>query len=207
MGLLNLPLQRIVRQSDSESKGALVSSLVWVKMDSNELIVHNGLSICGAIASACLWMISPAEAQFNPTQMAQAPFRTLFENATLSPGFSPDPTVVRGISGGPETAASIAGRTETATGPCTGYVDTEPDHRLELTSFFNYLSLQVQSAEDTTLVIRGPGGSWCNDDYQGKSPGIAGQWLSGTYEIWVGSYNPNGYYPYVIQISTTRPEP
>lgn len=177
------------------------------KMDSNELIFHNGLSICGAIASACLWVTNPAEAQFNRVQIAQQPSRPLFENVTLSPGFSPDPTVVRGISGGPQNAANVAGRAETATGPCTGYVDTEPDHTLVLTSFFNYLSLQVQSAEDTTLVIRGPGGSWCNDDYQGKDPGITGQWLSGTYEIWVGSYTANGYYPYVIQMSTTRAEP
>jgi hypothetical protein len=178
-----------------------------VKMDSNELIFHNGLSICGAIASACLWVTNPAEAQFSQTQLAQEPARPLFENATLSPGFSPDPMVVRGISGGPQRAVDVAGRAETATGPCTGYVDTQPDHTLVLTSFFNYLNLQVQSAEDTTLVIRGPGGSWCNDDYQGKSPGIAGQWLSGTYEIWVGSYSANGYYPYVIQMSTVRADP
>jgi len=49
--------------------------------------------------------------------------------------------------------------------------------------------------------VRGPGGSWCNDDYEGKNPGIVGQWLSGTYDIWVGSPQKNKYIPYIIRIS------
>jgi hypothetical protein len=73
-----------------------------------------------------------------------------------------------------------------------------------LQDFFNYLRLQVQSSEDTTLVIRGPGGTWCNDDYTDMNPGIAGQWLSGTYHIWVGSYERENYHPYVIRISETQ---
>ncbi|XPM55682.2 MAG: hypothetical protein EDM05_049945 [Leptolyngbya sp. IPPAS B-1204] len=128
----------------------------------------------------------------------------IFENVTLAPGFSPDPTTVRGISGGPQAASEIAGRAETVTGPCNGFVDTQPDHTLTLTQFFNYLRLQVQSSEDTTLVIRGPGGTWCNDDYSGKNPGLAGQWLSGTYEIWVGSYDETGFHPYVIRMTTQK---
>lgn len=129
---------------------------------------------------------------------------TIFEDVTLSPSFSPDPATVRGISGGPIAAGEMAGRTETLTGTCAGFIDEQPDHKMELTQFFNYLSLQVESSEDTTLVIRGPGGIWCNDDYTGPNPGIAGQWLSGTYEIWIGSYAPDVYHPYVIRITGTR---
>ncbi|WP_088890111.1 hypothetical protein [Leptolyngbya ohadii] len=130
---------------------------------------------------------------------------TIFENVTLSPGFAPDPTTVRGISGGDRSANEIAGRSSTATGPCNGFIDTQPDHTIVLTQFFNYLSLQVQSNEDTTIIVRGPGGTWCNDDYSGKNPGIAGQWLSGTYEVWVGSFAQNSFSPYVIRISETKP--
>lgn len=126
---------------------------------------------------------------------------TIFENVTLAPNFAPDPTTVRGISGGPLTAMDIAGRAETITGPCNGFVDEQPDHTIELTQFFNYLSLQIQSTDDTTLIVRGPGGTWCNDDYFGKNPGIAGQWLSGTYQIWIGSYEENAYHPYVIRMT------
>ncbi len=126
----------------------------------------------------------------------------LFENITISPRFSPDPIIIRGISGGSIPAARIAGRDQSITGPCVGLVDEEPDHRLELTAFFNYLSLQVESSQDTTLVIRGPGGSWCNDDFEGnKNPGIAGQWQKGIYEVWIGSYSSEQYHPYTIRIT------
>lgn len=138
-------------------------------------------------------------------QSAQpSPRTTIFENVTLSPDFTPDPMTVRGISGGPLSASNLAGQTETTTGPCNGFVDEQPDHTMELTEYFSYLSLEVQSPEDTTMVVRGPGGIWCNDDYSGKDPGIAGQWLSGTYEIWIGSYAQDTYHPYVVRISRTR---
>lgn len=129
---------------------------------------------------------------------------SIFENVTLSPNFSPDPTTVRGISGGPLLASDVSGREDTATGACVGYIDDQPDHRMVLTAPFNFLSLQIQSPENTTLVVRGPGGSWCNDDYVDMNPGLAGQWLSGTYEIWVGSYSSDAYHPYIIRISTSE---
>jgi hypothetical protein len=53
-------------------------------------------------------------------------------------------------------------------------------------------------------VIRGPGGTWCNDNYSGKNPGIAGQWLSGTYQIWVGSPNQTTFSPYVIRVTQQK---
>lgn len=126
---------------------------------------------------------------------------TIFEDVTLSPAFTPNPATVRGISGGAVAASDLMGRSETATGPCAGFIDTEPDHRITLTQFFNNLSIEVQSTDDTSLVIRGPGGTWCNDDFSYKNPGITGQWLSGTYEVWVGSPRQNAYFPYVIRLS------
>ena len=136
-----------------------------------------------------------------PASAQQAKSLPIFENATISPNFSPDPRTIRGISGGSVPASQVAGRTETATGPCVGFVDQKPDHTLVLTSFFKNLSIQVESPADTTLVIKGPGGSWCNDDYQGKNPSIGGQWLSGSYGIWVGSYQKNDNNPYLIRIT------
>jgi hypothetical protein len=128
---------------------------------------------------------------------------TIFENVTLTPDFSPDPITVHGISGGPVMAADLTRRATTATGPCSGFVDRQPDHIMTLTHFFNYLSLQIESSDDTTIVVRGPGGTWCNDDYQGKNPGIAGRWFSGTYQIWIGSVIKDRYSPYIIHISGT----
>ena len=126
------------------------------------------------------------------------------QNITLSPRFSPDPTIVQGVGGGAVPISQIAGRQETANGPCVGFTDSKADHNLVLTSSFNYLSIQVESRDDTTLIVRGPGGVWCNDDFRGKNPGLAGQWLPGTYEIWVGSYAKDKQAPYVLRITSAR---
>ena len=142
---------------------------------------------------------------FTMNAVAQAqPAPPIFENVTIGRKFSPDPLTVRGISGGSVPGSQVAERADTANGPCAGFVDQEPDHTLVLTDFFDYLKLQVQSPDDTTIIVRGPGGSWCNDDLEGKNPGIAGQWLEGTYNIWVGSYDKTKYQPYILQITEVR---
>jgi len=127
---------------------------------------------------------------------------TIFGDVTLDQEFSPDPMTVRGMSGGSVSGNQVAGRRETATGPCNGFVDETPDHTLALTSKFDYLRLQVQSPEDTTMIVKGPGGTWCNDDFDGKNAGMVGEWLPGSYQIWVGSYNQGKYLPYTLQITT-----
>lgn len=139
----------------------------------------------------------------SPVQ-AQPASPPIFENVTISSNFSPNPLTVRGISGGSVPAEKVAGRAETANGPCVGFVDEQPDHTLVLKDFFNRLSLQVQSPEDTTIIVRGPGGSWCNDDSQGKNAGIAGEWLAGTYNVWVGSFNQTKSPPYILRITESR---
>ncbi len=129
---------------------------------------------------------------------------SIFEDIVIGNEFDPDPLVVRGMSGGKIPANKLADRTETLTGPCKGFFDREPDHTLQLTSKFDYLKLQVQSPKDTTLMIEGPGGSWCNDDFEGKNPGITGEWLPGEYYIWIGSYNEDDYLPYQLRITETK---
>jgi len=131
------------------------------------------------------------------------PAPLLFENVTIDRNFS-SPITLRGISGGSVPAQKVAGRTETVNGPCVGFVDTEPDHTLVLKDFFAYLRLQAQSPQDTTMIVRGPGGTWCNDDAEGKDPGIAGEWLAGSYDVWVGSFDKDSYYPYILRISQER---
>lgn len=126
------------------------------------------------------------------------------ETLTLSPRFSPNPVEVRGAGGGSTSAQSVAGRADTPTGECTGFTNTKPNHTLTLTDFFGSLSLQVQSSEDTALVIKGPGGVWCNDDFQGKNPGVSGQWLAGNYSIWVTSYAKDRTPSYLLRISESR---
>jgi hypothetical protein len=139
----------------------------------------------------------------NPLSVIAKPisFHPLFQDVTLSPNFSPNPSSVKGIGGGSTPIQDISEIENTPTGACAGFVEREPDRHLVLGSFFDYLKIEVQSAEDTTILIKGPGGTWCNDDYQGKNPGVAGQWLPGSYQIWIGSHKEEEYYPYVIRFT------
>ena len=137
------------------------------------------------------------------TQVANAQrVSQIFENVTIQYPFSPDPLTVRGMSGGSIPGSQIAGTETTPTGPCKGFMDEAPDHTLKLVSKFEYLKLVVNSPADTTMIIKGPGGTWCNDDFDDKNPGVVGEWLRGTYQIWIGSYKENDSLPlpYTLKI-------
>ncbi|WP_421656977.1 hypothetical protein [Leptothermofonsia sp. ETS-13] len=136
--------------------------------------------------------------------LAQAQSPPNLENITIGPRFSPNSLQVRGSGGGNVPVKDIVGISETPTGSCTGFANAKPNHTLVLTSFFNSLSLQVESPEDTAIAIKGPGGVWCNDDYQGKNPGVSGQWLAGTYQVWVSSYGKNRFPTYILRITEVR---
>ncbi|WP_211173408.1 hypothetical protein [Brasilonema bromeliae] len=140
----------------------------------------------------------------NTISRAQETSPPFFEDVVIDQNFSPDPFIVRGMSGGSVPGREIARRRETPTGTCTGYFDEEPDHTIELTSKFDYLKIEVRSPEDTTLIIRGPGGSWCNDDFDGKNPGMIGEWLPGTYYVWIGSFKKDRYFPYTLRITQIK---
>lgn len=138
-------------------------------------------------------------AAFNPVVNGQTPPK-IFENVTIQYPFSPDPLTVRGMSGGSIAGSQIAKTETTPTGPCKGFMDKDPDHTLKLLSKFEYLKLVVNSPADTTMIIKGPGGTWCNDDFDGNNPGVVGEWLPGTYQIWIGSYKENDSLPYTLKI-------
>ncbi len=128
----------------------------------------------------------------------------LFENLVLSPNLKLSPQVLKGISGGTEETQKKSGKPQSETGPCLGFIDTAPDHKVTLNTGFNYLKLRVLSPGDTILLVKGPGGSWCSDDVKDRNPEISGQWLAGTYEIWVGSYEVNTSYPYLLELTEVK---
>jgi hypothetical protein len=126
------------------------------------------------------------------------------QSLKLSPGFTPQPTTLSGTGGGSTPVSSVIGRTDSPTGDCTGFANTQPNHTIVLTAPFSWLALRVRSADDTALMIQGPGGIWCNDDLDGKNPGIVGEWLPGTYRIWITSYDRGQSPPYTLQLSEAR---
>ncbi|WP_204154068.1 hypothetical protein [Leptolyngbya sp. CCY15150] len=159
----------------------------------------------GAIAALMpLWVSSGAIAQARPNPVVYSSGVTLFEDITLTPNFTPNPATVRGLSGGNQAASDMVQSTQSSTGLCNGFINDQPDHTMVLTQPFPYLSLQVQSRQDTTLIVRDQdGNTWCNDNYQTFSPAIIGEWAAGTYRIWVGGISPRQSAPYVITLSET----
>lgn len=152
--------------------------------------IHPAILPLGLCLSSWVSLSFPAQAQ------------SMFEDATLNPGFTS--TELRGLSGGNTTLKSIAGRSETATGSCLGYTDADPDQTLKLNTAFGYLRLQVNSNIDTTMVVRGPGGTWCNDDFNDRNAGIEGEWQPGDYRVWIGNHSRNQTAPYTLKVTTQR---
>ena len=110
-----------------------------------------------------------------------------FGSEDLTSGFSPDPFSAEVTSGGPIDASYLGG-------VCRGYATAAPDFDVTYTA--GDLSLLrfyfvADGADDTTLIINAPDGSWhCNDDAPGTiDPQFDFQDpASGLYDVWVGSY-------------------
>ena len=119
----------------------------------------------------------------------------IVKNITLDGQINPNPMIIDGMSGGTIQAVDVVNTKETSTGLCSGLVNQQPNHILILKTFFEFLKIEVSSSTDTTILVQGPGGVWCNDDYNNDNPALEGQWQAGKYKIWVGSYEetPNSY--------------
>jgi hypothetical protein len=131
----------------------------------------------------------------------KASYIKMFEDIAIAPSAEPKAIELRGISGGGVETQKKSGRKITETGDCIGFIDAEPDHKITLTKPFKFLKMQVKSSGDTILLVRGPGGSWCSDDVSDRNPEIGGDWLQGTYEVWVGSYEENTSFPYLLELT------
>jgi hypothetical protein len=145
----------------------------------------NSLPILASLA--LLGVVAPAQAQ-------------MYADVTIDSN-SANPIEVTGVGGGSRSAKSIAGTDSTATGDCVGFVDGQADHKLVLKKYFKALTVTSDSSTDTTMVVKGPDGVWCNDDLRDKNAGITGDWKAGTYEVWVGSYSKSKSVPYTLRIT------
>jgi hypothetical protein len=115
-----------------------------------------------------------------------------FGTVSLQPGFTPDPSIHSGTSGGAVAANGVSPA-------CAGYVSARPDHLFNAAGSFTNLRILVNSSADTTLVVRRPDGTFmCNDDSDGTNPAVAGVFPPGQYRIWVGSYQQGQNAPYKL---------
>ena len=133
---------------------------------------------------------------FNPS-MAQSEGKKI----TLGDRVEPNPLILEGISGGKTKATEIVNTEGTTTGFCNGFINIQPNHVLVLSNFFEFLKIEVNSQTDTTIIVEGPGGVWCNDDSNDANPAIEGQWQPGNYKIWIGSYQEDVNNSYKIKLT------
>lgn len=111
-----------------------------------------------------------------------------YGNFEIGPGFTPDPQTGTGTTGGARDAAKAFGAS------CAGSVDTTPDHVITVTGAVN-LKVYTTSTTDSTLVLRGPSGTFCDDDSRGELDAEINALLRpGRYEVYVGHLGETGQY-------------
>ena len=90
---------------------------------------------------------------------------------------------------------------------CLGYGDPEPDHVLVLAEAVPRLVLTVESEGDTTLLVDGPRGIDCNDNYRRNNRNAQirdGRWPAGTYRIWVGAFERGDRIDYRLTVAEPK---
>jgi len=135
-----------------------------------------------------------------PAIAEQANFGTF----TLSTNFNAAQGTAQGFTGGSYSLSAISNRDRDQKA-CIGFADPNPDHIMLLEKDFSQLTIQVDSNNnDTTLLIQGPDKTTirCGDD-TGKSKDASvsdRNWKSGTYRIWVGTFNPGVKRDYTLTV-------
>jgi hypothetical protein len=130
----------------------------------------------GVVAAlVCLYagLATAQDISLNPT----------FGSVTLKAGFLPDPYTKEVVAGGP---------IQTNKGGVRAWIANAPDFKLYYTAGNFPLTIHVDSAADTTLLINLPDGTWIADDDSGGNlnPLIKlARPQSGRYDIYVGTFN------------------
>lgn len=84
---------------------------------------------------------------------------------------------------------------------CAGYVGSNPDYAVTVTGTVNAVFTAVSDV-DTTLVITGPGGPYCDDDSGGDmNPMVQGEFAAGTYNVYVGTYSEDEASSYTLTVT------
>ena len=154
------------------------------------------VSIGKFVTIGCLALMTATVA---PAVAESANFGTL----DLSPGFSRAAGTARGFTGGSYSLSSITNSDRNGK-RCLGFGDTQPDHIIVLQKDFSQLQLKVNTqGKDTTLVVKGPNNTFlCGDDTGANKDASITQnkWPAGTYEVWVGAFEPNARWKYTLTV-------
>jgi hypothetical protein len=161
-------------------------------------------------------MTSQSSSQFARRSIVLGLITIASSLATLAPAIAQDAnfgsftlnpktrvSIVDGNTGGSTSLPAVTANNDEAENQCIGFGDPKPDHVMKLGQKFDKLKVTVNSnGGDTTLIIKGPDGSFrCADDFNGKDAGLEIEgWKAGSYMVWVGSMKPNARRNYQLTV-------
>ena len=149
----------------------------------------------------CAWLLALLTAiTATPVIAETANFGTF----TLPTNSDSAQRTLQGFTGGSYSLSAISNRDRDQKA-CIGFADPNPDHIMVLEKDSSQLTIQVDSnGNDTTLMIQGPDDTTirCGDDTgKNKDASISDRnWKSGTYRIWVGTFNPGVKRDYTLTV-------
>ena len=113
--------------------------------------------------AAALSQLGDSGALASDADISDFPSEALYDNVSLVTGFTPDPYLVSIVAGGDSAVSEELGAA------CAGNVTSkQPDVALNYTAGSSFgLYLYAEAAEDTTLIVLGPDGWYCDDDSHG----------------------------------------
>jgi len=104
------------------------------------------------------------------------------------------PGVLTGQAGGTRQAHELAPE-------CRGWVAMVPGHAIEVAASME-LTVRVQSDDDTTVAIVGPGDAvTCADDEDGLNPVVRRRFEPGRYVVYVGAFEEAAAPTYTLTVS------
>ncbi len=127
-----------------------------------------------------------------------------FSTLKLLPGFNAAKGMANGYTGGSYSLSAMRNRDQDKNA-CVGFATPDPDHIMILEKDFEHLKILVNTGgADTTLLIQGSDETTfrCGDD-TGKSKDASvddSKWQSGTYRIWVGTFNRSTKLSYTLKV-------
>jgi len=146
----------------------------------------------GHVHQSGYYRLTVNEGEPLPATVAKTPIHQ-YANFKFAPGFTPNPQISGGTTGGNENQATNAQSRYGSN--CVGTIDEIADHHLLITQTVG-LRLMLESTTDASLVISGPDGLlMCEQDRLGNGQTIMeGSFLPGRYEVYVGHLSQRGAY-------------
>jgi hypothetical protein len=172
---------------DDDSHGSLNPLIHIEDPESGLYVVFVGSYTQGAFQEATVYVseLNPGSGDAGGESIPSLGLAAEFGTVQLGSGFAPDPHQV---------SLTAGGDLDLSVDDCSyGYVSQAPSYELTYSGSSNAdLHFYVRAADDTTLLINTPNGSWvCDDDSLGDSnPQLTiADAASGVYDIWVGTYS------------------